>query len=107
MAACAWLILAAEIRKDGYVWRQSYEGPRGGQPIAPLQRGGGTTETGTIITFWPDPSIFETTDWSFETLSRRLQEMAFLNQGLRISLTDERPRAATDEDDDDQVIPGA
>jgi len=95
--------LDAEIRKDGYVWRQSYEGPRGGQPIAPLQRGGGTTETGTIITFWPDPSIFETTDWSFETLSRRLQEMAFLNQGLSITLTDERPQHATADTTDDMA----
>jgi DNA gyrase subunit B len=95
--------LDAEIRKDGYVWRQSYEGPRGGQPVAPLQRGGGTTETGTIITFWPDPSIFETTDWSFETLSRRLQEMAFLNQGLSITLTDERPQHATADTTDDMA----
>src|SRR5215469_9818569 len=50
--------LDAEIRKDGYLWRQSYEGPRGGEAIAPLQRGEATTETGTVITFWPDGSIF-------------------------------------------------
>ena len=64
---------------------------RGGAPVAPLARGEQTDETGTIITFWPDPDIFETTVWSFETLSRRLQEMAFLNRGLSITLTDERP----------------
>src|SRR5262249_43931760 len=69
-------------------WRQSYER---GAPIAPLQKGERTDETGTIITFWPDGEIFETTEWSFETLSRRLQEMAFLNRGLSITLTDERP----------------
>ncbi len=77
-----------EIRRDGYVWRQTYEMSH---PVTPLTRGEATDETGTIITFWPDGSIFETLDWNFETLSRRLQEMAFLNQGLAITLTDERP----------------
>jgi DNA gyrase subunit B len=80
--------LDAEIRRDGYVWRQSYER---GQPVTPLTKGEATGETGTIITFWPDGEVFETTDWNFETLSRRLQEMAFLNRGLAINLTDERP----------------
>jgi DNA gyrase subunit B len=94
--------LDMEVRKDGYVWRQSYAG---GDPATELTRGEETTETGTTTTFWPDASIFETTDWSFETLSRRLQETAFLNRGLRISLTDERPRQA-DEDDAD-AAPGA
>jgi DNA gyrase subunit B len=77
-----------EIRKDGYVWRQSYAQS---VPTAPVARGERTDETGTIITFWPDEDIFETTEWSFETLSRRLQEMAFLNKGLSITLIDERP----------------
>jgi DNA gyrase subunit B len=77
-----------EIRKDGYVWHQSYAQS---VPTAPIERGERTDETGTIITFWPDEDIFETTEWSFETLSRRLQEMAFLNKGLSITLTDERP----------------
>jgi DNA gyrase subunit B len=77
-----------EIRKDGYVWTQSYAASK---PVAPLARGEQTDETGTIITFWPDDTIFETTEWSFETLSRRLQEMAFLNKGLLITMTDERP----------------
>ena len=80
--------LEVEIRRDGYVWRQSYELS---QPVTPLTRGAATDETGTIISFWPDGSIFETVDWSFEILSRRLQEMAFLNRGLAITLTDERP----------------
>ncbi len=80
--------LEAEIRRDGYVWRQSYEVS---QPVSPLVRGEPTDQTGTTITFWPDTTIFETTAWSFETLSRRLQEMAFLNRGLAIVLTDERP----------------
>jgi DNA gyrase subunit B len=80
--------LDVEIRKDGYVWRQSYAAS---VPTGPLVRGEQTDQTGTTITFWPDPGIFETTEWSFETLSRRLQEMAFLNRGLSITLTDERP----------------
>ena len=80
--------LEVEIRRDGYLWRQSYQL---GDPASGLTRGEATTETGTIITFWPDRQIFETTEWSFETLSRRLQEMAFLVRGLTIILTDLRP----------------
>jgi DNA gyrase subunit B len=80
--------LDVEIFKDGYTWRQSYAAS---EPTGPLQKGEPTEETGTIITFWPDADIFESTVWSFETLSRRLQEMAFLNRGLSITLTDERP----------------
>jgi DNA gyrase subunit B len=81
-------VLEVEVRRDGYVWRQSY---LASEPVDPLQRGEQTDETGTIITFWPDEDIFESTVWSFETLSRRLQEMAFLNRALSITLTDERP----------------
>ncbi|HUA31940.1 MAG TPA: DNA topoisomerase (ATP-hydrolyzing) subunit B [Streptosporangiaceae bacterium] len=77
-----------EVHKDGFVWRQSYAAS---EPTGPLQKGEPASETGTIITFWPDGNIFESTVWSFETLSRRLQEMAFLNRGLSITLTDERP----------------
>ncbi|WP_246115945.1 DNA topoisomerase (ATP-hydrolyzing) subunit B [Trebonia kvetii] len=87
-----------EVRKDGYLWSQSY---RQGAPLAPLHKGDATAETGTTTTFWPDDTIFETTDWSFETLSRRLQETAFLNRGLRISLTDERPAKVVTDDDED------
>ena len=90
-----------EVRKDGYLWTQSY---RQGVPLAPLHRGEHTEETGTTTTFWPDDTIFETTDWSFETLSRRMQETAFLNRGLRISLTDERPaKVVADIDEDDAL----
>ncbi|MFF5205239.1 DNA topoisomerase (ATP-hydrolyzing) subunit B [Streptosporangium sp. NPDC000396] len=80
--------LEVEIRTDGHYWRQSYADSR---PTAPLEKGEPTDETGTSITFWADPTIFETTTWSFETLSRRFQEMAFLNKGLTISMRDERP----------------
>jgi DNA gyrase subunit B len=85
------------IRRDGYVWSQSYER---GAPVTDLIRGEATDETGTTTTFWPDPMIFETTEWDFETLSRRLQETAFLNRGLRISLTDERPQGISEDDED-------
>ncbi|MBA9002157.1 DNA topoisomerase (ATP-hydrolyzing) subunit B [Thermomonospora cellulosilytica] len=87
--------LDAEVRREGHVWRQSYTW-RG--PIAPLAKGEPTDETGTIITFWPDGEIFETLEWNFETLSRRMQEMAFLNRGLSITLVDERPDHLNGED---------
>jgi DNA gyrase subunit B len=80
--------LEVKVSRDGYTWRQSYQR---GAKVTELSRDEPTSETGTTITFWPDPDIFESTTWSFETLSRRLQEMAFLNRGLSITLTDERP----------------
>jgi len=80
--------LDVEIRRDGYAWRQSYARS---EPLGPVERGEATDATGTTIDFWPDADIFESTVWSFETLSRRLQEMAFLNRSLSITLTDERP----------------
>jgi DNA gyrase subunit B len=80
--------VAVEVKRDGYRWTQDY---KLGAPTAPLTKNEAMTESGTTVTFWADPEIFETTDYSFETLSRRFQEMAFLNKGLTISLTDERP----------------
>ncbi|RBM05582.1 DNA topoisomerase (ATP-hydrolyzing) subunit B [Streptomyces sp. PT12] len=82
--------VAIEVRRDGYCWTQSYTL---GVPDAPLKRNEPAEETGTSVTFWADGDIFETTDYSFETLSRRFQEMAFLNRGLTIALTDEREAA--------------
>ncbi len=79
--------LEVEVRTDGHHWRQSYTH---GVPDAPLEKGEPTDETGTSTTFWADETIFETTTWNFETLSRRFQEMAFLNKGLTIVLRDER-----------------
>jgi DNA gyrase subunit B len=87
-------LLEVEVHRDGYVWTQAYDR---GAPMSPLERGAATSDLGTIITFWPDSDIFETTEWNFETLSSRLQEMAFLNRNLAISITDERqeePREA-------------
>ncbi|MDP9393688.1 MAG: DNA topoisomerase (ATP-hydrolyzing) subunit B [Actinomycetota bacterium] len=79
--------LSVEIHRDGEVWHQDYEHSR---PTGPLRREEATDRTGTTVTFWADPDIFETTDYDFETLSRRFQEMAFLNKGLTLSLCDER-----------------
>ncbi|MBN3929284.1 DNA topoisomerase (ATP-hydrolyzing) subunit B [Streptomyces verrucosisporus] len=82
--------VSVEVKRDGYRWTQEY---KMGAPTAPLQRSEATDETGTTVTFWADGDIFDTTDYSFETLSRRFQEMAFLNRGLTIALTDERAAA--------------
>ncbi|MFH8513972.1 DNA topoisomerase (ATP-hydrolyzing) subunit B [Streptomyces gelaticus] len=82
--------VAVEVKTDGYRWTQDY---KLGVPTAPLARNEATDETGTSVTFWADGDIFETTEYSFETLSRRFQEMAFLNKGLTIKLTDERESA--------------
>ncbi|MBP2403932.1 DNA gyrase subunit B [Streptomyces syringium] len=79
--------VAVEVKTDGYRWTQDY---KLGVPTAPLAQHEATDEHGTSVTFWADGDIFETTEYSFETLSRRFQEMAFLNKGLRISLTDTR-----------------
>lgn len=76
-----------EVHRDGFVWRQSYNR---GVPEAPLAKGEATDRTGTTVTFWADPEIFETTHYDFDILSRRFQEMAFLNRGLSLSLKDER-----------------
>ncbi|MBM7167204.1 DNA topoisomerase (ATP-hydrolyzing) subunit B [Streptomyces sp. G44] len=82
--------VAVEVKTDGYRWTQDY---KAGVPTAPLAKHEATEETGTTVTFWADGDIFETTEYSFETLSRRFQEMAFLNKGLTIKLTDERESA--------------
>lgn len=79
--------IEVEIHKDGYVWRQSYHNSR---PSTKLARGEQTIRTGSTVTFWPDDQIFETTVFDFETICRRLQEMAFLNRGLTIAVRDER-----------------
>ena len=88
--------LEVEIDRDGYHWSQPYVNAK---PAAPLTQGAKTRRRGTTVTFWADPTIFETTTYSFETIRRRLQEMAFLNKGLTIVLRDEREGPVVDEDD--------
>ena len=94
--------LEVEVRRQGYVWRQSFKD--GGFPVAPLERGEESDETGTTITFWPDPAIFESVHFDYETLRTRFQQMAFLNKGLRIDLVDERPDEAYEIDVDGQAV---
>jgi DNA gyrase subunit B len=77
-----------EIHKDGFVWRQDYNSSK----PTPLQKGETTTTTGSTVQFWPDPKIFETTEFDFQTIYRRLQEYAFLNKALTINFVDERSR---------------
>ena len=79
--------LEVEIKQNGQVFHQRYER---GKPVTPLTIIGKTKGRGTKVTFKPDPDIFETTDFSFDILSQRLRELAFLNRGLRISIHDER-----------------
>lgn len=86
-----------EVRRQGYHWTQSFKNQKS---TAPLKQGaplGEDESTGTSVTFWADPEIFETTIYDFETLRSRFQQMAFLNKGLRITLTDERRQMTGDE----------
>ena len=79
-----------EVRRQGFHWTQTYKDQH---PTAPLAQGQPMTDdesTGTSVTFWADPAIFETTTYDFETLRSRFQQMAFLNKGLKITLTDLR-----------------
>ncbi|MEY3345664.1 MAG: gyrase subunit [Actinomycetota bacterium] len=80
--------LSVVVQRDGFFWEQSY---KLGVPNSPVEKGVATTNTGTEVTFWPSEEIFETTDFSFEVLSTRFREMAFLNKGLTLTLRDERP----------------
>ncbi len=82
--------LDVEVRNAGYRWTQSF---RYGVPDAELERHEETEDTGTTITFWPAADIFETVEFSFETISSRFREMAFLNKGLEIVVRDERAAA--------------
>ncbi|MCX8206583.1 MAG: DNA topoisomerase (ATP-hydrolyzing) subunit B [Methanothrix sp.] len=79
--------LEVEVSRGGRVYRQRYER---GKPVSDLQVTDVSEKTGTNVRFKPDPEIFEVTDFSFDVLSSRLRELAFLNRGLRISITDER-----------------
>jgi len=83
--------LEVEIKRDGAVWRHRFEG---GEPVADaferVRDLDPDEDTGTTVRFWPDVDIFEHRDFSFDTLSTRLRELAFLNSGVEIELTDER-----------------
>ena len=88
--------LEVDIYRDGHHWSQPYVDQK---PAEPLKKGEKSSKKGTTVTFWADDAIFETTEYDFETIRRRLQEMAFLNKGLTIVLRDERTEKIVDEDD--------
>ena len=83
------------VRRQGHVWHQSFAD--GGKPVGELRKGEETSETGTTQTFYPDDSIFESTQFDFETLRARFQQTAFLNKGLRITFIDEHVDEVEDE----------
>jgi len=80
--------LVVTIHRDGFIYQQSFE--NGGVPVTTLEKIGTTRKTGTTIHFKPDPKIFSTTAFNYETLSERLRESAFLMRGMKIELIDER-----------------
>ncbi|WP_313542765.1 DNA topoisomerase (ATP-hydrolyzing) subunit B [Leifsonia aquatica] len=95
--------LDIEVYRQGSVWRQSY---RDGVPQAPLEQGEASDRTGTTITFWPSAETFETTVFDYDTLRTRFQQMAFLNKGLRIAITDERTDLGEVEPIEGEVVDG-
>jgi DNA gyrase subunit B len=84
--------LDVTVWRDGHEWAMTFDH---GVPTGPIRQGGATDRTGTAVTFWANSEIFETTDFDFETLRFRFMQMAFLNKGLSISLTDRRPEHDT------------
>ena len=87
--------LDLEIHRDGAKWEQHFA--KGGVPQGRLKKVGTSKRRGTIVTFWPDPAVFEETEFRAQTLLERLREMAFLNRGLEIRFRDERPEQPTEQ----------
>ncbi|MFB6467773.1 DNA topoisomerase IV subunit B [Cytobacillus sp. Hz8] len=85
-ALSEWLVV--RIKRDGYVYEQRFE--NGGKPVTTLEKVGKTNQTGTTIHFKPDPTIFSTTTYNYETLCERLRESAFLLKGMKIEIIDDR-----------------
>jgi len=85
-ALSEWLVVT--IKRDGFVYEQRFE--NGGKPVTTLEKIGKTNQSGTTIHFKPDPEIFSTLTYNYDTLSERLRESAFLLKGLKIELIDER-----------------
>jgi DNA gyrase subunit B len=88
--------LEVEVKNKGHVWNMDFAD---GVPTGELRKGEATDETGTTVKFWANGDIFETTDYDYETLRSRLQQYAFLNKGLQLTLTDERPEAVDSGDE--------
>ncbi|MDQ3100268.1 MAG: DNA topoisomerase (ATP-hydrolyzing) subunit B [Bacteroidota bacterium] len=81
------ILLVAEVHRDGKKWMQEFSE---GKPKYPVKHIGETEERGTIVTFLPDASIFQATEYNYDTLATRLRELSFLNKGIKLTLTDER-----------------
>jgi DNA gyrase subunit B len=79
--------LVVDVARDGWAWHQEYQR---GKPVAKLRKGRASTKTGTSVTFWPDPDVFEELGFKGDVLAERLQELAFLTRGVEIALVDER-----------------
>jgi DNA gyrase subunit B len=92
--------LTVDVRREGYHWQQSFSL---GDPDGPLRQLEASDETGTTVTFFASPKIFETTIYSYETLSTRFREMAFLNKGLKITIADRRTKGADSDSDDEDA----
>ncbi|MBA3022073.1 DNA topoisomerase (ATP-hydrolyzing) subunit B [Propionicimonas sp.] len=92
--------LTVDVKRDGYHWRQSFNL---GDPIEPLQQLEPAQDTGTTVTFFASPTIFETTNYSYDTLVTRFREMAFLNKGLKITIADRRAISEDPDDEDAEV----
>ena len=86
--------LKAEVHREGKLWMQEYEI---GKPLYPVKEVGETDYRGTVVSFQPDASIFQATEYNFDTLSARLRELAYLNKGIRLTLIDERRKDDKDE----------
>lgn len=80
--------LILKVWRDGYEWEQTFS--EGGEQHTPLKKGKKTKQTGTSVTFYPDPQIFDTLDFNYKTIATRMRESAFLNSGLKLTLKDER-----------------
>lgn len=92
------------VSRQGHEWSMSFTNS---VPDAPLKQGKESDKTGTDISFWPSAEIFETIEFDYQTLRTRFQQMAFLNKGLRITLTDERPQEPVENEDGELVTPPA
>jgi DNA gyrase subunit B len=93
--------LDVEVHRAGFVYRQSYTV---GVPDAPLDQSESTDHSGTTITFWPSADVFDSIDFDFETLRTRFQQYAFLNKGLTLTLTDERPDRAEEDGSAPKIV---
>ncbi|MGI8392375.1 DNA topoisomerase (ATP-hydrolyzing) subunit B [Leucobacter sp. W1038] len=93
-----------QVRRQGFTWNMSFTDS---VPNAPLAKGEANDQSGTTITFWPSAEIFETVEFDYTTLRTRFQQMAFLNKGLRITLTDLRPQEPTENEHGELIVPEA